>query len=52
MSKRTYNKTPLSFEDQIALLKSRGLQIDDEPKAISYLKEISYYRLSAYYLPY
>jgi abortive infection bacteriophage resistance protein len=48
----TYNKTPLSFQEQISLLKSRGLIIDDDAKAISYLQEISYYRLSAYFLPY
>lgn len=47
-----YNKIPLSFQDQITLLKSRGLEIDNEPKALSYLQEISYYRLSAYFLPY
>lgn len=52
MSKRVYNKGPLSFEEQIALLKSRGLHIENEAKAISYLKEISYYRLSAYFIPY
>lgn len=48
----TYNKIPLSFQKQIELLKSRHLIIDDEPKALSYLQEISYYRLSAYFLPY
>jgi abortive infection bacteriophage resistance protein len=48
----TYNKIPLSFSDQLALLKSRGLQVDDDAKALSYLQEISYYRLSAYFLPY
>lgn len=47
-----YNKIPLSFQDQIALLESRNLLIDNEPKALSYLQEISYYRLSAYFLPY
>lgn len=52
MSKKVYNKTPFSFNDQIALLKKRNLNIADEPKAIDYLKEISYYRLSAYFLPY
>ena len=52
MSKKVYNKTPLSFTDQLALLKSRGISVTDEPKAISILKEISYYRLSAYFLPY
>lgn len=52
MSKKTYNKAPLTFQDQLTLLKKRNLVIDDEPKAINYLSEISYYRLSAYYLPY
>jgi len=49
---KVYNKIPLSFADQIVLLKNRELVIDDEPKALSYLQEISYYRLSAYFLPY
>jgi len=52
MSKKVYNKTPLSFTDQLALLKSRGISVTDEPKAISILQKISYYRLSAYFLPY
>lgn len=52
MSKRTYNKAPLSFAQQIELLKSRGLNFTDEAKALQYLHEISYYRLSAYFLPY
>jgi abortive infection bacteriophage resistance protein len=50
--RKTYNKVPLSFQDQISLLESRGLIIDDEFKAISFLKEISYYRMSAYFIPY
>lgn len=49
---KIYNKAPLSFEDQIKLLKTRGLEINNETKALSYLQEISYYRLSAYFLPY
>ena len=52
MIKRIYNKRPLSFEGQLDLLKSRGLTIDYGAKALSYLQEISYYRLSAYFLPY
>lgn len=48
----TYHKLPLSFHDQLDLLKSRGLIIEDEAKTLSYLQEISYYRLSAYFLPY
>lgn len=52
MSKKNYNKTPLSFHDQVSLLKQRDLVVDNEPNAIDYLQEISYYRLSAYFLPY
>jgi len=52
MSKKNYNKIPLSFADQLALLQSRGLKVSDGQKAISYLQEISYYRLSAYFLPF
>lgn len=46
-----YQKPPLTFEQQIALLKSRGLSISDDEKAANYLSNISYYRLSAYMLP-
>lgn len=52
MSKKNYNKTPLSFQDQLALLEKRGLIISDKIKSLAYLQEISYYRLSAYFLPY
>lgn len=52
MHKQVYTKVPLSFQDQLALLKSRGLEVPNESKALSYLQEISYYRLSAYFLPY
>jgi abortive infection bacteriophage resistance protein len=52
MKKRIYTKQALTFKDQIALLKNRGLTIADEAKAEAYLQEISYYRLSAYFLPY
>lgn len=51
---KIYNKGPLTFEQQLSLLKDRGLVISEEEEfhAICYLKEISYYRLSAYFLPY
>lgn len=52
MSIKEYNKAPLSFRDQLELLKSRGLEVENEPKAITYLQSINYYRLSAYFLPY
>lgn len=52
MSKKVYTKIPLSYDDQLALLKKRGLVISDENKVLRYLKEISYYRLSAFFLSY
>lgn len=47
-----YNKPPLTYQAQAELWKSRGLVIDDESRAIHYLANISYYRLSAYALPF
>lgn len=52
MSKKEYQKPPLLFQDQLQLLKKRGLVVADEPKAISVLEQISYYRFSAYFMPY
>jgi len=52
LMKKVYEKVPLKFQDQIELLKSRNLIFGDEARAISYLQEISYYRLSAYFLPF
>lgn len=46
-----YDKPALSFEEQIELLKSRGLTVPDVARAANYLSNISYYRLSAYMLP-
>ena len=50
MPKEKYTKAPLTTEQQVNLLKSRGLLIDDVDRAIYYLERISYYRLSAYAL--
>jgi abortive infection bacteriophage resistance protein len=44
-----FEKKPLTVEDQILLLKERGMTIGDEAKAKMYLTNISYYRLSAYW---
>lgn len=46
-----YNKPPLSYQQQVDLWKSRGLTFNDEARAIRYLTNISYYRLSAYAIP-
>lgn len=49
---KTYKKKPLTYVQQMQLLQSRGLIIRDSHRAERYLSEISYYRLSAYYLPF
>ena len=49
---QTYTKPALSFEQQIELLKNRGLNINDEERVKRHLANVSYYRLSAYMLPY
>lgn len=40
-----------SVEEQLAILKSRGLQVGNEAAALNYLKRIGYYRLSGYWYP-
>lgn len=47
-----YAKPPLPVTDQIALLQTRGLIFNDPASAHQMLSAISYYRLSAYMLPY
>ena len=51
MTKIPYPKHLISFSDQIALLKQRGLSFTDENKALHLLQNISYYRLSGYWYP-
>ena len=46
------NKPPLTYEKQVELLLSRGLIVTDRKRAERHLDNISYYRLSAYMLPY
>lgn len=40
-----------SFPDQLQILKSRGLQVDDDEAALRHLARIGYYRLSGYWYP-
>lgn len=49
---QTYKKPALSYGQQIALLRTRGLIISDEERAQRHLSNVSYYRLSAYMLPF
>ena len=52
MISHSFTKTHLSYEKQILLLESRGLVITDRERARKELQQISYYRLSAYFLPF
>lgn len=47
-----YNKPALTFSEQVDLLISRGLIINDRKRVERILANISYYRLSAYMLPF
>jgi len=51
MCKVPYSKPPLNYNDQLQQLKSRGLNIANEPKVLHLLEVISYYRLSGYWYP-
>ena len=46
-----YTDKPLSFQQQIQLLKEHGLCIADESKALHTLQQISYFRLKSYLMP-
>lgn len=47
-----YTKPHLSFAEQVKLLESRGLRIDDRDEAANLLSVVGYYRLSGYWYPY
>ena len=48
----TYQKEHKTFEQQLKLLKQRGLIISNEKYVLTKLQHINYYRLSAYFLPF
>lgn len=43
-------KQPKTYEEQIQILKTRGLVVEDEMSAKNILSKINYYRFSAYTL--
>jgi len=45
-------KTPTTFQEQVDLLKTRGLIVNDPEKALQNISRINYYRLSSYYVPF
>jgi abortive infection bacteriophage resistance protein len=50
MANMRYTKPPLTIDQQIELLRSRGMQIPEPQKAAAALATLGYYRLSAYWL--
>jgi abortive infection bacteriophage resistance protein len=42
-------KKPTTYEEQLAVMRSRGCEIKNEPEAIEFLKYVNYYRLSGYF---
>ena len=48
----SYTRPWMRFPDQLAQLQVRGMDIGNEPAALSYLERIGYYRLSAYWYPF
>ena len=45
-------KEPKTYNEQVQLIREKGFIISDEKKAVEFLKEANYYRLSAYFLPF
>lgn len=48
----SYNKPPLSVQEQAQLLLDKGLICDDKARLERYLSTIGYYRLSVYWFPF
>jgi abortive infection bacteriophage resistance protein len=44
-----FPKVPKTYEEQLALLKERGLSVSSDDEALRWLRRVSYYRLSAYF---
>lgn len=44
-----FPKVAKTFEEQLAILKERGLSVSDDAEALRWLRRVSYYRLSAYF---
>ena len=45
-------KSPTNYDQQLAILRSRGVLVNDEEECKRILEQINYYRLTAYFLPF
>lgn len=52
LRKKEYRKRATTFEEQLAILKSHGVIINDEENARKILRRIGYYRLGFYLYPF
>lgn len=43
-----YKKAPLTYSEQLELLKSRGLTVNNPAEALIFLEQVNYYRLAGY----
>lgn len=50
--KKPFRKPATTYAEQVELLISRGMIIDDRAEAMFYLQHLNYYRLGAYWLPF
>lgn len=46
-----YDKQPIELTQQLMILRQRGLEIENEDKALDCLRSISYFRLASYWKP-
>lgn len=49
---RPFTKPAKTYEQQLEILRQRGMVIEDDARALFYLQHINYYRLGAYWLPF
>jgi len=47
---KPFSKSPKTLEDQVSLLKARGMLIEETEQARFYLQHLNYYRLRAYWI--
>ncbi len=52
VTKKPFVKPALSIEQQVDLLRTRGMEIGDDARASFYLQHLNYYRIGAYWLPF
>lgn len=50
--KQPFLKAATTYAEQVELLRTRGMTIDDPAEAQFFLQQLNYYRLGAYWLPF